>query len=546
MKSFNPDEIPSYAILSHKWGRDEVLYTDIINKTSRSREAYDKVKSACEKAIEYGFDYVWIDTCCIDKSSSAELSEAINSMFGWYSQSQVCFAFLSDYMNSPEEQGEAGDKAFSESRWFTRGWTLQELLAPSRIIFFGAGWVEIGTKTDLRAELASFTRISEDILIGRRPLETASIANRMGWAAHRVTTRPEDIAYCLMGLFDVNMPLLYGEGSKAFLRLQEEIMKHTTDHTLFAWMDANAPDSKECGLLAPSPACFAKTHTVVPYEDFMDRAPHSVTNKGLSIELRIQQRNSQGLYVATLNCPPPDFQEGQILCIYLQKTSSNTNRFARVRTSRLDRVRTSKGGIDESGTLEQIYVQETAAVSLNRADLVFPYHFLVFTRGPPAAVYSVAEIITYPEGEKTRPLPNDRGVGWAERTAVVRRGPGKVTIAVLFVRRADRKRLLVTIGSFDALRLAFDAVELTDAPGPFKPGAGCMPPASWVRDNFKPKRLGEAFDLPNHRVRVDATTQFHKNAKTYKVSLDVTPTSGGNAEDSKSSSSTSKLQRWLG
>jgi hypothetical protein len=243
---FLPNKIPPYAILSHTWSSDpneEVLFLDIGKE--EAKPAYEhKVAPACKKALKRGFGYVWIDTCCIDKSSSAELQEAINSMFNWYSQSSICFVYLEDVPSKADEStdSEIEDDLITESRWFTRGWTLQELIAPGNVIFYSKSWDKLGTRESLASSISEKTKIGKGILAESRPgatqynLSSRSVANRMSWAAFRETTRPEDIAYCLLGIFDVNMPLLYGEGEKkAFHRLQEEILKNSDDQSLLAW-----------------------------------------------------------------------------------------------------------------------------------------------------------------------------------------------------------------------------------------------------------------------------------------------------------------------
>ena len=173
--------------------------------------------------------------CCIDKTSSAELSEAINSMFRWYEKAKVCYAYLSDVSGDANLKKDVSE--FVGSRWFTRGWTLQELVAPKSVLFYSrryTGWHFLGTKEDLCDHISAVTGIDTDTLYGAG-LELASVARKMSWASHRETTRVEDTAYCLLGIFDVNMPLLYGEGKKAFLRLQEEILRSSYDYSLFAW-----------------------------------------------------------------------------------------------------------------------------------------------------------------------------------------------------------------------------------------------------------------------------------------------------------------------
>jgi hypothetical protein len=194
--------------------------------------------------------YIWIDTCCIDKSSSAELSEAINSMYRWYEESEVCYAYLEDveedYENAcedPDKDANNGsikslnenvEKNIRKSRWFTRGWTLQELVAPSQIIFFAKNWSVLGVlgekdndswdpERNLGKLLSSITTIPEAVLADPSLRTSCSVAKKMSWAAYRQTTRDEDMAYSLLGIFEVNMPLLYGEGDRAFIRLQERL-----------------------------------------------------------------------------------------------------------------------------------------------------------------------------------------------------------------------------------------------------------------------------------------------------------------------------------
>ena len=261
-------------------------------------------------------DYIWIDTCCIDKSSSAELSEAINSMYRWYEKSKVCYAYLEDVEEKYEDACEDPDedtsndsikslngnveKAIRKSRWFTRGWTLQELIAPSQIIFFGKNWSFLGEKYDkgwhpernLVKLLSSITTIPEAVLADPSQRTSCSVARKMSWAARRKTTREEDMAYSLLGLFEVNMPLLYGEGTRAFVRLQEEIIKETDDQSLFAWGFQQSPyqiDGADFDIevLAPSAAAFAMSANVVPFPSTPNRQPYTMTNKGLRIDLRL-------------------------------------------------------------------------------------------------------------------------------------------------------------------------------------------------------------------------------------------------------------------
>ncbi|KAI0466755.1 heterokaryon incompatibility protein-domain-containing protein [Xylaria cf. heliscus] len=232
MKEFiSHKQAPPYAILSHTWGNEEVSFKDWESQQwtkFETKEGFRKIKSFCEQAAAQGFEWVWVDTCCIDKRSSAELSEAINSMFNWYKSADVCYVYLYDVEDDIKS-------TLAGSRWITRGWTLQELIAPREVVFYSCNWRILGTRSELSAHLATVTRIDEQFLMGES-LDKASIAQRMSWAAARSTTREEDEAYCLLGLFNVNMSLIYGEGPKAFRRLQETLAReYPEDHSLFAW-----------------------------------------------------------------------------------------------------------------------------------------------------------------------------------------------------------------------------------------------------------------------------------------------------------------------
>jgi len=232
--------VPKYAILSHCWTTGcEVSFQEMNGDRSllKERSGYKKIIDCCAKAVSEDILYVWIDTCCIDKSSSAELSEAINSMFRWYRQAAVCYAYLGDVSSS--ENPALHRSQFRKSRWFTRGWTLQELLAPSDVVFFASDWRDIGTKQTLNKAIAEITKIDKRSLL-ECAWDHVGIAGMMSWASRRTTSRVEDQAYCLMGIFDVNMPLIYGEGDKAFYRLQLEIMKYSNDESMSQKIEGHA------------------------------------------------------------------------------------------------------------------------------------------------------------------------------------------------------------------------------------------------------------------------------------------------------------------
>jgi hypothetical protein len=201
-------------------------------------------------------------------------------MFTWYHKSVVCYAYLED-LNATSVKEDLS--LLCRSRWFTRGWTLQELIAPALVVFFGSDWDEIGSRDDLVAEISEGTGIDRDLFFDGK-LSKYSVAQRMSWAAKRQTTRVEDEAYCLLGLFGVNMPLLYGEGKMAFIRLQEEIMRRSDDHSIFVWSMRNTANP---GLLAPSPSCFEGARDVRRIEDKENQSPFFLTNKGIQITLPI-------------------------------------------------------------------------------------------------------------------------------------------------------------------------------------------------------------------------------------------------------------------
>ncbi|KAF2126884.1 HET-domain-containing protein [Dothidotthia symphoricarpi CBS 119687] len=324
---FNDNDVPNYAILSHTWGPDEISYQELVwinrikafstqpntqssfmlmamgmmmgngNSGSSfgsiaeddllSRRGYSKIIEASREAQNLGYKYVWIDTCCIDKSSSAELQEAINSMYRWYENAEVCLVYLED-IPTPRRDGvktasEIAKLAFETSRWSTRGWTLQELVAPAVCRFYFGDWTLMGEKVEFLEELSQTTGIPTFVFEERRSAAEVSVAERMSWAAFRKTTRIEDQAYCLLGLFDIQMPLLYGEGEKAFTRLQEQILKTTDDYSLFAWSAVTADESTYRGLLARSPVEFRDCGTI-ELENVISTFPIGSTPIGLRVQ----------------------------------------------------------------------------------------------------------------------------------------------------------------------------------------------------------------------------------------------------------------------
>ena len=313
LKEFVSSDVPEYAILSHTWESDEVSFaaftTDLT--AAKLKAGFCKIDFTCQQAIAGGLEYAWVDTSCIDKSSSAELAEAINSMFTWYNNASVCYVYLSDVTKKDF------DEQFPKSRWFQRGWALQELIAPDKVIFFDSAWNGLGSKEDRSWLIHDITQIDETVLrtsMRSHSLQGYCIAKRMAWASQRTTTRIEDMAYCLLGIFDVNMPLLYGEGYKAFHRLQLEIIKVVDDDSILAWgKKTNALDFNmvKCmvepmddepafgGLFARSPEDFANCHDTSNSMDSI--SPYTMTNQGLDMELPlveiVRRVDDDGLYV---------------------------------------------------------------------------------------------------------------------------------------------------------------------------------------------------------------------------------------------------------
>jgi hypothetical protein len=357
LHDFMGANIPPYAILSHMWDEGEISFQEIRGSPGilQERLGYIKIRNCCAQANSDGFQYIWIDTCCIDKTNSTALSEAINSMFRYYKEASECYAFLSDVPKGTELH------RFKESRWFQRGWTLQELIAPISVVFFNVDWEEIGTKSSLQDIIEDRTHIPKHILSGSRVHHSKpiSVAQKMSWAAGRETSCVEDIAYSLLGLFDVHMPMIYGEGEGSFIRLQQEIMKETNDHSLFAWNPTEG--GGEVGILAKSPNCFADSGQIICEDTGMDnrgsQAEYFMTNRGLRITLPVDNNNTSydmmqdmSLRRAHLNCYNTS---GQAVAI-LVKGKTGTQEY--VRTGVLQYV---TRGAETAARFEEMYLSQT-------------------------------------------------------------------------------------------------------------------------------------------------------------------------------------------
>jgi hypothetical protein len=352
---FFGNRIPEYAILSHTWGDDEVLYGDLHTGNYRHKEGYKKILYTCDQARKDSVRWCWVDTCCIDKTSSAELSEAINSMFNWYNRAYICYAYLADVhkgissdigevklpqcdmdrtdvvlirdqYDSDPRPPQTVNKDIPDSRWFERGWTLQELIAPFLLRFYDSSWRYLGDRDEELLHLVcDRTGLTSDILGNPAKLRYIPVARRMSWVARRQTTRKEDMAYCMLGIFGVNMPLLYGEEENAFVRLQEEIAKKSDDHSLFVFSSSHSVVPIVRQMLATSPSDFAMCSNLEPCDMLQDRfssEPYHLTSDGLHISLPlIQPEDCDGrVELAVLNYKIDGSPVGLVLHRFKEKS----------------------------------------------------------------------------------------------------------------------------------------------------------------------------------------------------------------------------------
>ncbi|KAF5344925.1 hypothetical protein D9758_011541 [Tetrapyrgos nigripes] len=416
-------DIPKYAILSHTWGKEEVTFQDIQNlKVAKRKAGFHKIYKACQHARNYGFEWIWIDSCCINKESSAELSEAINSMYQYYEDSEVCYAYLCDTTRDEDPDPRFTKLCLQECRWFKRGWTLQELLAPSYVVFLDRNWKEIGTRWSLRDTVSSITSIPPRVFEEGGSIETFSIAQRMSWAAIRETTRPEDQAYCLMGLFGVSMSPIYGEGSaKAFMRLQQEIIKISDDRSIFAWRAL----SSDVGIS----------------ESIWDsESAYSFANNGLHIRLPLlptesEPRYNNRIFIASLHCRSD--RDGRHFSVYLKKTVGR--QFVRCRPDEL--------ALDYFSPalkhLHEVIVKETPPS--RHMTKKKPPGFL-----PDTGVFHIIR----PSDAKITVLQPCIGKGWAvfnQKTGRLEVGSLEVSVTAMKCRVEDTGEVFVVIIGYDVL-----------------------------------------------------------------------------------------------
>lgn len=357
-------EDTKYAILSHTWeAAEEVQYEEFQNREATEKRGWQKIRKVCQLALNDGCSFAWVDTCCINKTSSAELTEAINSMFPWYGSAQICYTYLADYDASELPTSHIA------SRWFTRGWTLQELIAPAQVNFYDKSWEFIGTKDTLSQNLSQITGISQKILLAakdQRMQETlceVPIAQKMSWAAERKTTRTEDMAYCLLGIFGINLPLLYGEGMRAFLRLQEEVVKNNNDLSLLAWQSPYDPHREYSGVFAEHPRLFQGSSRTSLINDVKFIPDSVMTNKGLKMYTALSFDHAADLHVLEINCCDTANPEEQ-LAIYLKHQGASV--FARAKPHRFASGRDINAKAENKSFFLTKSMTSRVALTLNR------------------------------------------------------------------------------------------------------------------------------------------------------------------------------------
>ncbi|RMY97404.1 hypothetical protein D0862_08084 [Hortaea werneckii] len=471
------EEIPPFAVLSHTWSRDpddEVLFADIKNGTAATKSAYWKVQDAIKVAMLDGYGYLWIDTCCIDKTSSVELSEAINSMYSYYAAAQKCYAFLADVGSSE------GDRhCFTQARWWLRGWTLQELLAPEYVEFYSSSWTSLGTKNELCHEIAQITGIDSAYLNGSIPVQDASIAKRMSWASKRRTTREEDQAYSLIGLFD----------------------------TIFAWVkEASDQDAQEKyhGLLADSPADFRSTGATVAYTAQSDQTPSFMTARGLRLTLPMTQKND-GVFIAAMQCPVPERGFNDWLAVYLVKLPIGSEQYARVFSHQL-------ASTSRPGQPREIYVRQTFPQYATRT--LYPLHLFhirslsLSSEYPALAEYRLEEVLYM--GEKTtvrQPQPQP----WSRVPLLFKMNKQAHSLAaVIIVRRLyDGENFVLMLGTSSEFEVGFGVCEVPDDDGK---NVECL---------FNPQPAGSTMRLLHHTLRVKVEERVSAGMKLYFLDLEL-------------------------
>jgi hypothetical protein len=312
------------------------------------------------------------------------------------------------------------------SKWFTRGWTLQELIAPAEVVFFGHAWNHLGTRASLARSIYNATRIPAAVLKGETAISDVSAAAKLSWASTRTTTRPEDVAYSLLGLFNVNMPLLYGEGEeKAFLRLQAEFLRFSDDETIFAWQLGDAPPTSApyYGMLATAPKHFRQSGDFIKprFKARIGNHPTEVTNRGLRIELTLipfDGDRSQSIFLAVLHCVRWSDYVGCFSVIILQRLSDVEKQYARIAPDLLIDVTQGFFYIPTNRLLPAFMDEclrsgnrlDKNKVELRAAHTDDPQGELIFVRQTPKESGVAAGIYFYPRVQLNAPVESQPGL----------------------------------------------------------------------------------------------------------------------------------------
>jgi hypothetical protein len=502
------DDIPPYAIFSHTWSSSEVTFADVLNGSCFDRDAFFKLEKAILQSKQDGWDWLWADNCCIDKTNSVELSEAINSMFKYYKDAEICYAHLVDVCTATWESD------ICKARWWKRGWTLQELIAPRSLEFFSNNWDRLGTKESIHEIITTVTGIEDEYLMGY-PIEHASIAKRMSWAASRETTREEDIAYCLIGIFDVNMPMLYGEGTqRAFFRLQEEIMKSSEDQSLFAWTKTDSNPIQH-GLLADSPKDFKNTGSTTAYTANTDCSPSTMTARGLHINLPLTQKDD-GTSVAALLCP--GLGRRSRLAVYLEKLPTGHNQYARVKCQEMASIATA-------GQPQEVYIRQRFPSNYSRFDR--PHWFQLRTLScstvyPDLASYEILEARSMNSEKRyafSNSAPNPPPQDWSSVPLVypIKKSPRVLTVALLIRRSYDGEGFVLMLGAHSDFSVGFCVGEI-DA-------TASLTSFDKLQDRFAPQPARVHVALELHTVRVSVEERIEESMyaqdKIYFVDIEI-------------------------
>lgn len=492
------DELPPYAIFSHTWSNSEVSFADVQNGTCFDRPSFFKLESALVQAKKDGWDWLWADNCCIDKTNSVELSEAINSMFKYYKNAEICYAYLADVCT------ETWEADIRKARWWKRGWTLQELIAPPSLEFYSNNWVSLGFRDNLHEVITAITGIEDEYLMGY-PIEHASVAKRMSWAASRVTTRDEDIAYCLIGIFDVNMSMLYGEGTKrAFVRLQEEIMKSSEDQSLFAWTKTE-DDPLQHGLLADSPRDFKNTGSAAAYTADADYSPSTMTARGLHISLPLTQKED-GTSIAALQCPGLGHRSR--LGVYLVKLPTGVNQYARVRCREV-------ASVARVGQPQEVYIRQrfpSTHLPFDRPHWFQLRKLICSTAYPELASYEIIEQRSIDRGSTARfstSIPNPPPQDWSSVPLVynIEKRPRALAVALLIRQTYDGEGFVLMLGAYSDFSVGFCVGDIG--------ATESLPAFKRLQDSFVPQPARVHMEVGLHTVRVSVEERVEESIRTH-------------------------------